>query len=67
MNRKELDNLINIETNKVSDVGEWRGQNNIGKILMVCRDCIAEGTEPTIDYELLRNANIHLLGQKLTF
>ena len=67
MNRKELDKLINIETNKVCEVGEWRGQNNIGKILMLCRDCIAEGTEPTIDYELLRSANIHLLGQKLTF
>ncbi|MBO4820890.1 MAG: NADAR family protein [Prevotella sp.] len=67
MNRKELDNLINIETNKVCEVGEWKGQNNIGKILMICRDCIAEGMEPTIDYELLRSANIHLLGQKLTF
>lgn len=67
MSGKELDNLINIETNKVNDVGEWRGQNNIGKILMICRDCLAESMEPTIDYDLLRLANIHLLGQRLLF
>lgn len=67
MSRKELNILVNIETNKVNDIGEWKGQNNIGKILMICRNCINEGTEPAIDYDLLRNANIYLLGQKLTF
>lgn len=65
--KKDLDMLLNLETNKLNDVGEWRGQNNIGKILMICRHCIANGTEPLIDYELLRNANIHILGKKLTF
>lgn len=64
---RDIINGINLETNKINDVGEWRGQNNIGKILMICRDCIANGTEPPIDYELLRNANIHILGKKLTF
>ena len=67
LKKKELDMLINLESNKVNDVGEWRGQNNIGKILMICRDCIANGTEPLIDYELLRRANIHILGERLTF
>ena len=67
LSKREMYTLINLETNKINDVGEWRGQNNIGKILMLCRDCIANATEPNIDYELLRNANIHLLGQKLTF
>jgi hypothetical protein len=46
---------------------EFGNENNIGKILMICRDCIAKGTEPLIDYELLRRANIHILGRKLTF
>lgn len=67
LKKNEIDIVVNLETNKVNDVGEWRGQNNIGKILMICRDCIANGTEPPIDYELLRNANIHILGKKLTF
>ena len=67
LSRSEMDSLVNLETNKINNVGEWRGQNNIGKILMICRDCIANGTEPKIDYELLRNSNIHILGQRLTF
>ena len=67
LSQSEMDTLINLETNKINNVGEWRGQNNIGKILMICRDCIADGTEPIIDYELLHNANIHILGQRLSF
>ena len=39
----------------------------MGKILMICRKCLADGTEPDIDYELLRNKNIHLLGKKVNF
>ena len=67
MMKKELRHLINVETNKINDIGEWRGQNNIGKILMICRDCIREGVEPQIDYDLLRRSNIHILGQLYTF
>lgn len=67
LSKREMYTLINLETNKINDVGEWRGQNNIGKILMLCRDSIANATEPNIDYELLRNANIHILGKKPTF
>lgn len=67
LGQSEMDTFINLETNKINNVGEWRGQNNIGKILMICRDCIIEGTEPNIDYEPLRNANIHILGQRLSF
>ena len=65
--KKERERLINVETNKLDNVGEWRGQNNIGKILMMCRDCIVAGSEPEIDYDLLRRSDIHILGQKLTF
>ena len=67
MKKKDLDLLINIETNKLCDIGEWRGQNNIGKILMLCRDCLVKGEEPTIDYNLLGSSNIYLLGKPLTF
>lgn len=48
-------------------IGEFRGQNNIGKILMICRRCLIEGTEPTIDYTLLNSARITLFGEVLTF
>jgi hypothetical protein len=59
--------LVNLETNKVNSVGEWRGQNNIGKILMICRDCLAQGTEPEIDYELLDSSNIYILGKRIFY
>lgn len=67
MKKKDLTRLINIQTNKLNDIGIWQGQNNIGKILMLCRDVLREGTEPLFDYDLLRSANIHILGQRYTF
>ena len=67
MKKKDLKHLINVETNKVSNIGEWRGQNNIGKILMICRDCIKEGKQPVIDTDLLRDAQIHILGKLFQF
>ena len=65
MKRKDVNRLINIETNKVNSIGEWRGQNNIGKILMICRNCLVHGTEPKIDYNLLTRANIYIFGKRL--
>ncbi len=67
LKRKERDHIINVETNKINNIGVWKGQNNIGKILMLCRDCIREKTEPQIDYDLLRRSNIYILGELLTF
>ena len=67
LKHKERDYIINVETNKINDIGVWKGQNNIGKILMLCRNCIQEGTEPQIDYDLLRRSNIYILGDLLTF
>ena len=67
LKRKERDYMINVETNKINDIWVWKGQNNIGKILMLCRDCIREGVEPQIDYDLLRRSNIYILGTLYTF
>lgn len=67
MKKKRLKHLINVETNKVNSIGEWRGQNNIGKILMICRECIKEGKQPVIDNSLLRGAQIHIFGNLLQF
>ena len=59
--------IENTTTNKVDSIGEWRGQNNIGKILMICRDCIKEGKQLVMDYSLLRDAQIHIFGKLLQF
>ena len=67
MKKKDLKHLINIETNKVNSIGVWRGQNSIGKILMICRECIKEGKQPVIDNSLLRGAQIHIFGNLLQF
>lgn len=67
LTKKALDLHINIETNKVRNVGIFIGQNNIGKILMLCRRCLIEGIEPPIDRTLLNAANITILGNSLTF
>lgn len=67
LSKKNLAFLINVETNAIRNVGIFRGQNNIGKILMICRECIKNGTPPDIDLELLRSKHIYILGKELTF
>lgn len=67
LTKKNLDFLINVETNAIRNVGIFRGHNNLGKILMICRDCIKRGTEPDIDLNLLYSKNIYILGKRLTF
>ena len=67
LSKKNLDFLINVETNAIRNIGIFRGQNNIGKILMICRDCIKRGIEPDIDLNMLRSKNIFILGKLLTF
>lgn len=39
---------------------KWRGQNHVGKILVICRNSIREKAEPRIDYDLLKRSNIYL-------
>lgn len=48
-------------------IGVFKGQNLMGKILMVCKQALEQGTEPPIDYVLLQEAHIILLGKELTF
>lgn len=48
-------------------VGVFRGKNVMGKILMACRDALRSGSEPQIDYALLREKRINLLGHLITF
>ena len=50
-----------------SQVGVFVGRNVMGKILMACRRALVNGTEPNIDYALLRNSHINILGTELPF
>ena len=61
--KKELELKINIEKNKLDNIGTWCGQNNIGKILMICRNCLKDKTEPKIDTKLLNDSKIYLHGK----
>ena len=49
------------------NVGEYVGQNIMGEILTIVKNCLHEGTEPDIDYDLLNSKEIHLFGEKLVF
>ena len=47
--------------------GVYVGQNIMGKILTIIKDCLHNGTQPPIDYALLNSKKIYLLGYLLTF
>ena len=67
ISKKALNELVAQETNKINNVGVFTGQNNLGKILMICRDCLINGAEPPIDYALLESKDIHILGKRISF
>lgn len=67
ISKAALERLVNIETCKINGIGTFVGQNNLGKILMLCRNCLINGTEPPIDYALLYRSNIYILGKRLSF
>lgn len=64
---KELVRLKMEERNKIKYVGSYVGTNCMGKILKMCQLALLNGTEPPIDYDLLRSKQIYLLGKLLTF
>lgn len=49
------------------NVGTYSGRNVMGKILTYIKQCLHDGTEPDIDYELLKSKNIHFLGKLIDF
>ena len=67
MKKKDLNKLISEECGKITDVSSFVGENNMGKILMLCRIALRNNTVPPIDYELLRAKKIYLFGELLTF
>lgn len=47
--------------------GVIRGGNAMGKILTICRRCLVNNTEPDINRQLLNEAGIYILGQRVVF
>lgn len=47
--------------------GILRGGNAVGKILTICRRCLRNNTQPTIDLELLNRSEIYILGERINF
>ena len=67
LSKDSLKLLINIEINLIRKIGLFKGQNNIGKILMICRRCLKNGTQPDIDLQLLESKNIYIFGKRISF
>ena len=49
------------------NVGTYTGHNVMGKILTIIKQCLHDGTQPDIDYDLLKSKNIHFLGTPIDF
>lgn len=54
-------------SNAINDIGHFRGQNVMGKIIKMCSLAVIYGQEPTIDYDLLRRKELFLQGKPLKF
>ena len=48
-------------------MGQFVGQNLMGKILMACKEALEYGSEPSIDYALLKSKRINILGKEVSF
>ena len=65
--KKDIDKAKMEFRNSLNHIGTWEGVNCMGKILTICKHCLEEGTQPPIDYDLLRSKQIYLFGKLLTF
>lgn len=65
LKKKDLEHLVSVEINKIRDIGVYTGQNNMGKILMLCKECIKQNVEPPINKDLLNSKNIYIFNKKV--
>lgn len=65
--KKDIDKAKMEARNSVNHIGIWEGVNCMGKILTICKHCLEDGTQPPVDFELLRSKEIYLFGKLLTF
>jgi len=67
-NQTELNTEIQAARNAIHYIGIYSGGHNfMGKILKRCQVALLDGTEPSINYDLLRQKKIFLFGELLTF
>lgn len=67
-NQSELDAEIQAARNEIHYIGTFRtGHNFMGKILKMCQIALLDEAEPPINYDLLRQKQIYLFGELLTF
>ena len=65
--KQELDKIQMQERVEIKYIGKYEGVNCMGKILKMCQLALINGTEPNINYDLLRQKRIYLFGELLTF
>lgn len=67
-NQAELETEILNARNDIHYIGTFKGGHNfMGKILKLCQLALLDGTEPPINFQLLREKKIYLFGELLTF
>jgi hypothetical protein len=67
-NLPSLEDIVQQARDEIQYIGTYKnGCNYMGKILKQCQLALLNGTEPPINYELLRSKQIYLLGKELTF
>lgn len=67
-NMAELNAEIQAARNCIHYIGTFKGGHNyMGKILKRCQLALLDGTEPTINFDLLREKGIYLFGELLAF
>lgn len=54
-------------SNRVNEVGVFEGKNVMGKIIKLCSLALIFGEQLQIDYQLLNQSKLFLLGKPLTF
>lgn len=54
-------------TNKVNNIGNFKGVNLMGKIIKVCSLSLIYEQEPPIDYAWLASKQLYLVGKRLEF
>lgn len=65
--KADRDRLIQEYLYEYCNDGDFIGHNTMGKILMIVKKCLHDGTEPDIDYDLLQSKRIHILGKEIDF
>lgn len=63
--QKELAQIVNLKINAIRNIGAFVGVNALGRLLMICRRCLEEGTVPPINMELLTSKGIYIMGKRI--